>query len=208
MIIYKITNKINGKIYIGQTVLSVRRRWTQHTTSAKVHPLYAAFAKYGLSNFSIEEVCSALDKKYLNDLEKYFISFYSCLSPNGYNLTTGGDSAFSRSEETKKKQSEAMMGHTVSEETRRKISESLTGRPGNRKGALHSMETRRKIGEVQRGRKLSEETRRKMSESHRNRLEKDGTRSPAQLEALKKMQESCKGRVPWNKGKKKETLND
>ncbi len=52
------------------------------------------------------------------------------------------------------------------------------------------------------GRKMSEETRRKMSETHKARLAKDSTRSPAQLEVLRKNHEASKGRVPWNKGKK------
>lgn len=61
MIIYKITNIANGRVYIGQTVMSLARRWSQHSTSKKNSPLYNAFRHYGPENFTIETICSALD---------------------------------------------------------------------------------------------------------------------------------------------------
>lgn len=167
MIIYKITNVVNGRVYVGQTVMSLARRWSQHSTSKKNSPMYNAFRKYGAENFTIEVICSALGPDHLNYLEQYFIKKYNSLVPNGYNLTTGGDSAFSRSKHTKKLQSEAMKGHTVSQETRDKIAATLTGRVGNRLGATHTAEARKLISDKQKGRKLSEETRAKMSASHK-----------------------------------------
>ncbi len=57
MVIYKITNTINGKAYVGQTVQSnPRARWYQHKENAKKqkHPLYCAMRKYGVHNFKFE----------------------------------------------------------------------------------------------------------------------------------------------------------
>lgn len=66
--IYKITNKINGKVYIGKTIHSIETRWNQHIYESKkqryeCRPLYDAFNKYGIENFTIEEIdrCSAND---------------------------------------------------------------------------------------------------------------------------------------------------
>ncbi len=183
--------------------MTLGRRWSQHTTSKKNSPMYNAFRKYGVENFTLETLCSALSPEHLNDLEQFFIGYYNCMAPLGYNLTSGGDSAYSRSEHSRALNSASMQGHSVSEETRQKISASLMGRPGVRLGSKHSESARKKISEAQIGRKLSKETRAKMSATHKARLAKDSTRSPAQLEALKKVHEGCKGRIPWNKGLKK-----
>lgn len=203
MFIYKITNIVNNRIYIGQTITTLAKRWSQHTTSTKNSPMYNAFRKYGIENFKIEIICSALEPTYLNELEQYFIKYYNSMSPKGYNLTSGGNSAFSRSEESRKKQRNAMLGHTVSQETRKKISTTLIGRPGIRKGATHTDEAKIKISQAQTGRKLSDETKQKMSKTHKFRLALNSSRTPAQLQALKKNHEKSKGRIPWNKGLKK-----
>lgn len=163
MVIYKITNKLDGQVYIGQTVKALNKRRNEHFNCDKNTPLYAAIRKYGRENFTLEPLCSALKPEYLNELEVYFIAYYNSLTPNGYNLTAGGDSAFKRSEHTKKKQSNAMLGHTVSEETRAKISASLMGQVSPRKGVTLSSETRKKISEVQLGKKASEVTKARMA---------------------------------------------
>lgn len=88
--IYKITNLINDKIYIGQSV-NIKRRWAEEKSRAlderlhEVSALYAAIAKYGKDNFSFEiiEVCNPWE---LNDREAWWIQFYNSMSPNGYNL--------------------------------------------------------------------------------------------------------------------------
>lgn len=87
--IYKITNLINNKIYIGQST-NIEYRWEDHKFySRNSHTaLQAAFKKYGISNFSFEviEECS---KEYLDEREIYWIKFYDSYK-NGYNLTKGG----------------------------------------------------------------------------------------------------------------------
>ena len=94
--IYKITNLINGKVYIGQST-NIKRRWKDHKKDAfwknnpeYEYPLYRAMRKYGINNFSFEvlEECS---KDELNDKEKFYITKYDSYK-NGYNQTEGGDS--------------------------------------------------------------------------------------------------------------------
>lgn len=92
--IYKITNQINGKSYIGKTLCTIQQRWQEHLnalhyTRYEKRPLYQAMVKYGVENFTIEEVeeCSY---KNVNEREKYWIEYYQAFQ-NGYNATTGGD---------------------------------------------------------------------------------------------------------------------
>lgn len=95
MYIYKITNNINGKIYIGKTVKSIERRFWEHKNNAKKGrktALYNAIRKYGEDNFSIEIICNCNTLEELNEKEIYYINkFNSSKSKYGYNLTSGGD---------------------------------------------------------------------------------------------------------------------
>ena len=90
--IYKITNRVNGKVYIGQTRFTVEHRFKQHVKNYnvehRIQPLYMAFAKYGIDNFEVEtiEECS-IDK--LNEREVFWIAKYDSFK-NGYNATLGG----------------------------------------------------------------------------------------------------------------------
>lgn len=88
--IYKITNKINNKIYIGQTK-HPHRRWIEHKTKANQHsdnfPIHLAIAKYGSENFLFEILEWTED---YNKREKELIEFYDSISPNGYNIASGG----------------------------------------------------------------------------------------------------------------------
>lgn len=92
--IYKITNQINGKIYIGKTLKTIPERWKEHCSDyrkerCEKRPLYDAMNKYGIENFTIEEVeeCSS---DILNDREVYWIEQYGSFK-YGYNATKGGD---------------------------------------------------------------------------------------------------------------------
>lgn len=91
--IYKITNKINGKSYIGQTIQNVKERFYQHcaTKCSKAilnMVIHKAINKYGKSNFTIE-VIEEVESTNLNDRERYWIKYYDSYS-NGYNSTKGG----------------------------------------------------------------------------------------------------------------------
>ena len=92
--IYKITNDINNKIYIGKTLSSISDRWKEHLSDMdkrknEKRPLYSAMRKYGTSHFHIEEIeqCS---NDIINKRECYWIEFYNSYA-NGYNATKGGD---------------------------------------------------------------------------------------------------------------------
>jgi|ERR1700677_1399618 len=91
MVVYKITNKINGNCYIGQTTKSLEERFAEHCLpSSKCYALSGAIKKYGKQNFSIELLVAYNNFEDLNNAEEYFIAWYNCLAPNGYNLTSGG----------------------------------------------------------------------------------------------------------------------
>ena len=134
-IIYKYTNKINGKIYIGQTTDEKRRRESHKYSKADDH-FHRAIRKNGWDNFEYEVVFETIssDKdrlKYLLDtMEKYFIKKYDSYGKGGYNCTLGGGGSlgYIASEQTKKKLSEINRGKILSEKTRKKMSESRKGR--------------------------------------------------------------------------------
>lgn len=92
--IYKVTNLINNKVYIGQTIQSVRDRWYRHCSKSGISKaelsthFKKAILKYGKENFLVEtiEVC---DSSELNKREKFYISYYNSYK-NGYNSTIGG----------------------------------------------------------------------------------------------------------------------
>lgn len=88
-IIYKITNKVNGKSYIGQTRYTIEFRWKQHQHKKDNTYFHNAIHKYGIDNFSIEilEECNIED---LNSREIFYIAKYNTFD-KGYNLTIGGD---------------------------------------------------------------------------------------------------------------------
>lgn len=89
--IYKITNLINNKSYIGQTKNTIKIRMYKHYSKAKqenITGIDAAIKKYGKENFIIEELCQCQNQD-LDELEKFYINKYDTFN-KGYNLTTGG----------------------------------------------------------------------------------------------------------------------
>ena len=92
--IYKITNDINGKVYIGQTVRPVWKRWINHVYQAthkeksSCPHLHRAIRKYGVDSFTCEPIVEASDMV-LDDLERYWINYYDSTN-TGYNITVGG----------------------------------------------------------------------------------------------------------------------
>lgn len=93
-IIYKVTNIINGKIYIGQTIQSLKARWHRHCTikglsKAEMNTcIKRAIIKYGKENFTIE-IIEECDSKLLNKRERFYISYFDSYC-NDYNSTKGG----------------------------------------------------------------------------------------------------------------------
>lgn len=140
MIIYKITNNVNNKIYIGQTVRTLEERLSEHKRK-RVPLISKAIKKYGINNFKIETIDTAETIDDLNNKEIYWINYYNSLVPNGYNQCDGGGntSGYNHKEESKKKMSKTkskmyigennpFYGKTHSEEARKKMSEARAGR--------------------------------------------------------------------------------
>lgn len=190
--IYRITNLVNGKTYIGQHCPKENESFDRYFGSGIL--IQKAIKKYGKENFKKEVLYSNIQYRDTADsVEKFAIAKERALGKAEYNIADGGNSSKGfhftdeqkklmsirhkgrkLSDEHKKHISEGNKGHKVSEETRKKISEKNKGNqhfkghiPWNK--GNHS---------VNKGRKASEETRKKLSESH-------------------------KGKVAWNKGLKR-----
>lgn len=181
-VIYKITNLLNGKCYVGQTI-DLKERLRKHKKNKK-SVLGQAIQKYGWENFSYEVLESDIPRDMLDEREIFYIAENNCVAPNGYNLTKGGNSRKVLSDEARKKISIATRaamtpevcaflsainkGKTLSEEHKAKIGKAGIGRK-------HTEESKQKMSEAQKGEKNSfygkshtKETLSKMSESHKN----------------------------------------
>lgn len=171
-IIYCITNTINGKRYVGQTIKMLEKRWMQHKIDSKRFKGYfqRALKKYGFDCWK-QEILEETDN--LNDREQYWIAHYDTLNPKrGYNSTSGGGQAFTVSSKTKKKMSEnhcskkkiyvhPMKDKHHSEKTKKKISEAkrnkYIGENNPFHGKTHTEKTKKKISEAKKGKKLGKE---------------------------------------------------
>ena len=179
--IYKITNQINGKIYIGKH--STDNLDDGYMGSGKL--ILKAEKKYGLENFTKEYLAFCDTEEKLNWFEKFYIKQFNAREV-GYNLTDGGD---------------GVIGHIDSDETRLKKSLSHKGI----KRGPRSEETKQKLRKPK-----SEETKRKISEAQKQYCKEHGNQNagkhhvygPMTDEHKQKLSESHKGLTPWNKGKK------
>jgi len=94
-LIYKIENQVNGKVYIGQTMQSLRQRKAEHLTRLRAnkrqHKLYQALRKYGEESFLFSEIAYVLNDEDLDAVEIAMIKQYNSFE-RGYNSTAGGDS--------------------------------------------------------------------------------------------------------------------
>ena len=190
-VIYKITNTKNGMIYIGQTTRSVKERFSEHMKSD--YFIGRAIRHDGVENFTVEVIEECETLKQLNEREKFWIAFFNCMAPNGYNLTDGGQQGASPSAESRQKMSDAHTGVKRSPETVARMSES-------QKGKVLSPEHRAKLSEANRGHEVSPETRRKISEAQKGKKLSPETR--AKLKGRKRSSEFCERMSKALKGRK------
>lgn len=117
--VYMHTNKINGKKYIGITSKIPRKRW-ENGKGYKGQRFYLAIEKYGWNNFEHEILFKDLTIEEANEKEIYLIEKFKTQSPNGYNISFGGDGTrgFKISEESKKRMSESHIGYKHTDESK------------------------------------------------------------------------------------------
>lgn len=161
-IVYKATNKINNKIYIGKTIQSLKRRKQIHIAIAKKgnnYYFHRAIRKYGWDNFEWEILTETDSESKLNALEKFYIAAYRKMTIL-YNMTDGGEGINGENNYFFNKhfinEKNGMYGKHHSEETRKKISESLKGNIPWNKGRPCTEEAKKKISKANKG-KLSGE---------------------------------------------------
>jgi group I intron endonuclease len=136
-IVYKHTNKITGKSYIGCSTKSVFERLDSHKNRANLEKSYfqRSLKKYGKENFESIQIDTANSESEMFEKEKFWIKFYNTISPNGYNLTEGGEGITNMIPEIRAKISKTKTGKSVpklkgrvrSQEERNKISKGLGG---------------------------------------------------------------------------------
>lgn len=162
-IIYKITNTISGRAYVGQTVMPLMRRWSHHCSTAIHRPtgnnLYTDIKNIGCEKFVIETLCENIPRQDLSRIEQEQITLHCTQIPNGYNIQKGGGTYINTTR------------------TRRKISESLKGCPqhpnSGMKGRSHTDETKQKMSKSQIGREFSELSKQRMCASKPKALTAD-----------------------------------
>jgi group I intron endonuclease len=191
--IYLVSNKLNGKQYVGQTINPDRQ-------IGHGRILRKAYKLHGRDNFSYEPICTGITSRTtLNAVERFWIAVADTVVPKGYNIELGGSEGSTWTEERRRKHSLALTGriHTrplgsksgmkgkkFPEEGKRKLSAALKGRPCPTKGIPHSEETKAKMsasqkaywaanGSPNKGRKHSEETKAKMSAARSKRVYTD-----------------------------------
>lgn len=182
--IYKITNLINNKIYIGQTN-DPSLRWSQHKSNAKYkrgdQVITRALIKHGVENFTFEIICTCLTQEDIDQIEFLIINQNDSRNPiKGYNVDAGGNTT-PRTPEVLKKISEGLKKHyetndgwlkggLLTEEWKKNISKASMGKAGTNTGKTFSEEWKNKISKANIGRKLSAETIKKQSESHLGKI--------------------------------------
>ncbi len=191
VIVYKAQNKINGKIYIGITKRSLNARMAAHLQRSN-SALYSALKKYGLQSFYISVIDTAESWTVLCEKERYWIAFYSCISPNGYNLTAGGEGLFAPSPETLNK-----MRRPKGPSTPEHIAH-LRHLAAGQKGLKRSPHIGEAIRASKLGKPRSPETIAKMRAAATGK--KQGAETIARRAVKLKGNSWNKGKTPWNKG--------
>lgn len=226
MNIYKIQNKINNKIYIGQTVKCLSDRIAEHIKTKSC--IGNALRKYGLESFIISIIDEADIKEILNEKEKYWIKTLDCKAPKGYNLTDGGEGGCGiiQSEETRRKRSESLKGKKRPDLAER--NKDSKGKPAYNKGILMEDKQKKKISKTLKGRQrktpvwnkgLTKETderikqqadklkERKLTEEQKKKIGKASKGHTLSDEAKQKLSNKLKGRVFTKEWKQKISEN-
>lgn len=178
--VYQAQNMINGKVYIGKTIGSLKNRIASHHSlmrNGSNYYFYQAMRKYGKDNFKWTELFQSDDEKQLSEKEIMFIKSLGTLKPFGYNLSEGGEGqkGYHHTDEAKRKIGLAGIGRQKTAEGRERIRQSKLGVPLSkehreklkkaRAKRVISNETREKLRLAGMGRVFSEETIAKMKKS-------------------------------------------
>ena len=168
--IYCITNAVNGMQYVGQTRRQLSARWRAHLNDSgkRNYYLYNAMQKYGVENFTVMPIVIGIHTiEELNRLEVEYIAKYGTFT-NGYNLTTGGEGGYIKSERTLDKirgANNTRFGKPLSAETKALLAAKATGRK-------HSDETKAKLSQRMIGNTISDpEIFRKLQELRKDKTE-------------------------------------
>ena len=196
--IYRITNLVNGKTYIGQ------HKYKKLDDNYMGSGTYLARAKkkYGIENFKKEILYSNIQyKETADDMERFAIAKERAIGKGEYNLADGGGGPSGLPAWNKGKKGVQVAwnkGVPMSEEQKKKCSEALKGKPSSRKGVSLSEEEKTYIS-IKTKEAMTEDVRKKISEKKKGK--------PSQMkgkhhteESKQKMRESHKGQVAWNKG--------
>ena len=164
--VYQHRNLKNGKSYIGMTSRKPKRRWNNGNGYQRHPKMWKDIRNSDWNKDWEHNILGKFeDKQEALNVEEMFIRLFDSIN-EGYNTSTYGSGSYKRTDETKKKLSEALSGEKaywygkhLSEETKKKLSESHIGKH-------HSEATKKKLSESHIGITFSEEQKRKMSEAH------------------------------------------
>lgn len=186
-IVYLVINKIDGKIYVGQTVDPLIKRWRRHLSTARNgrgYHLHSSIRKYGEDAFDCVVLHQAFSKEELNKMEEAaIISFDACNQTVGYNLTFGGEGG-RPSEETRKKliANNPLTGVGHTEATKLKMR--LAPRPSVSAATRAAQSVRRRgEGNPRFGKPMSAETKAKIAAGNKGKI-----RTPEHLRNLSEAQ--------------------
>ena len=161
MIVYKIINTINDKVYVGITAKSLEERYHQHLRQLSVgndRRLYCAMRELGVENFSIVQIDTANSYDELLEKEVYYVHYYDSKN-NGYNMTDGGDVNPMDDEIVQKKHLEKMNSADVKTKISVKMKENVE------KGVIFTPEHRKNLSEAAKKRRVSENSKYKDSKN-------------------------------------------
>lgn len=182
--IYIITNTVNGRQYVGQTVQGVGVRWRGHVRGAAKSSqiIGMAIVKYGHGAFTIQEIDTATSQADLDAKEIHWIAKHGTMAPNGYNLTGGGVGGGRHTPETRAKIGAASRGRKKSPETMVKVAAAWTpekraAQAAARIGKQQSPEAKAKTLTANTGMRRTPEAKARMSAAQTGRTHSPETRA-------------------------------